>query len=313
MAIKYEAGINGFRQLSKMIFNFWGILKHRIALFRVHQWIKNLFIFLPLFFGLKLTDLHLLARCGISFISFCFISSAVYVFNDLFDLEMDRLHPKKKFRPIAAGTISNKEAVCEIIILLVLGIGLITVLKSVLAILIISGYLLINFLYTIKLKNIAILDVFLIAVGFIVRIFMGGVVCNIVLSHWIVIMTFLLALFLGFAKRRDDLLLFEKTGEKARSNISDFTLNFINQAMTIMASVVIVAYTMYTLSPEVISRTNPNLYFTTVFVIWGVLRYLQLTLVHNKSGNPTKIVLVDRYLQFIILGWILLFATLIYF
>src|SRR5690606_37377429 len=141
----------------------------------------------------------------------------------------------------------------------------------------------------------------------------GGVIAQVYISQWIVIMTFLLALFLGFAKRRDDVLLFMESGQKARKSIDGYNLEFINASMVIMAAVVIVAYLMYTLSEEVIIRFGTrHLYATSLFVILGIIRYLQITFVQQKSGNPTKILLRDVFIQLLLAGWIITFFVIIY-
>src|SRR5690606_6729843 len=178
---------------------------------------------------------------------------------------------------------------------------------------IIAFYLVMNILYTLKLKHISILDVVIIAVGFVLRVFIGGLVSDTHLSHWIILMTFVLALFLAFAKRRDDVFNFVQTGVTARKNLQGYNLEFLNVVITSLATVVIVCYVMYCTSPEVISRFGHNVYLTSIFVIMGVLRYLQLTLVWLISGNPTTILLENRFLQVIIIGWVLSFAAIIYY
>jgi decaprenyl-phosphate phosphoribosyltransferase len=169
-----------------------------------------------------------------------------------------------------------------------------------------------NILYCVKLKHIAILDVTLIASGFLIRIMLGGAITNTLLSHWIILITFLLALFLALAKRRDDVLIFIRTGDKMRKNIDGYNLDFLNVSMSIMSAVVIVAYIMYSTSPETVANIGQNLYFTSFFVIVGIMRYLQITFVNEKSGSPTNIVLHDLFLQLIILGWLGTFCILIY-
>ena len=174
-------------------------------------------------------------------------------------------------------------------------------------------YLLMNVAYCLVLKRYAILDVCTIAFGFVLRLFAGGIATGIGLSNWIVLMTFLLTLFLSFAKRRDDVLKMNQTGHAPRKNTSRYNLDFINQAITITATVTLVCYVMYTVSPEVEQRIGTRyLYLTTVFVIIGILRYLQLTLVDNKSGDPTKAMLHDRVLQAVVLLWFLAFLLIIY-
>ena len=174
-------------------------------------------------------------------------------------------------------------------------------------------YVVMNIAYSIYLKHVAILDVTIIAIGFVLRLFMGSVVTGITLSHWIVMMTFLLALFMALAKRRDDVLIYQNTGKKMRKVIDGYNLQFLDIAMAIMASVVIVAYIMYTTSLDVMERMNSHyLYLTALFVIIGVMRYLQIAFVFVDSGSPTQIVLRDRFIQFTLLGWVISFVWILY-
>jgi len=152
----------------------------------------------------------------------------------------------------------------------------------------------------------------IIALGFVLRILIGGAVTNTHLSHWIILMTFIFALFLALAKRRDDVLNYLQTGNKARKNIQGYNLEFLNVAITVMATVVVVCYLMYCTSVEIVGRFGDNVYLTSFFVILGILRYLQLTFVWLISGSPTLVLLRNRFLQLIILGWILSFFVIIY-
>jgi decaprenyl-phosphate phosphoribosyltransferase len=288
-------------------------LAQYIKLLRVHQWAKNLFIFLPSFFALKLRNGFILEQDILSFIAFSLLASAVYVFNDMFDVEADRLHPVKSKRPLVTKDVTNTEGVFLMGLLLIAGLCLfIFVIKSPVATLIAVLYLLQNIFYTIKLKHIAILDVVVISIGFVFRIIVGGAVTNTVLSHWIILMTFVFALFLALAKRRDDMFNFMETGNKSRKNIQGYNLDFLNVSITIMATVVIVCYIMYCTSYEIVARFGDNVYLTSFFVILGILRYLQLTFVNQVSGSPTIILLKNRFLQLVILGWIASFIAIIY-
>ena len=279
---------------------------------RPHHYIKNIFIFIPLFFALKITDMHLLFSAFIAFIAFSLSASAVYILNDYFDIEDDKKHPKKRLRPLASGEVSKKEAIVMMLSLFGFSIALISSL-SLGATAILFFYMMMNIAYSLHLKHIAIIDVTIIAIGFVLRLFMGSVVTGIVLSHWIVIITFLLALFMALAKRRDDVLIYENTGKKMRKVVDGYSLPFLDIAMAIMASVVIVSYIMYTSSPEVIERMGSEyLYLTSLFVIMGVMRYLQITFVFLDSGSPTQIVLKDRFVQFTLILWVVSFAWILY-
>lgn len=282
---------------------------------RPQQWIKNVFVFVPLFFGGSLLDTTDIIAAVTAAMAFCFISSSIYCLNDIIDVEDDRRHPTKCHRPIAAGKISVAQAYVMMALMVALSFGSVAMLGeyAVGVGAVVGLYLLMNVAYCLVLKRYAILDVCTIAFGFVLRLFAGGIATGIGLSNWIVLMTFLLTLFLSFAKRRDDVLKMNQTGHAPRKNTSRYNLDFINQAITITATVTLVCYVMYTVSPEVEQRIGTRyLYLTTVFVIIGILRYLQLTLVDNKSGDPTKAMLHDRVLQAVVLLWFLAFLLIIY-
>ena len=284
-----------------------------LKILRLHQWVKNTFIFIPLFFGGSLFDMADWTSSLVAFVAFSFAASAIYSINDIVDVEADKKHPKKCKRPIAAGLVSKRQASLLAIILAIAALALPFLLNNWMLSVVIAVYLAMNLCYCIRLKHYAIIDVCIVAMGFVMRIVAGGVATDIVLSRWIVMMTFLLTLFLSFAKRRDDVLIMNETGMAPRKNTSRYNLTFINQAITITGGVMLVCYIMYTVSPEVIERFNsPNLYMTSFFVILGLLRYIQLTVVDERSGEPTRLVLSDRLIQLIIAGWIISFAIIIY-
>jgi len=287
-------------------------LKHVINLMRPHQYIKNFFIFLPLFFALKITDTALLLNAIVAFIAFSFTASAIYILNDYHDIEEDREHPKKKFRPLASGAISKPQAMGIMGILAVAGFGLMATL-SLQAVGILATYVVMNIAYSSYLKHVAILDVVIIAIGFVLRLFIGSAVTGIVLSQWIVIMTFLLALFMALAKRRDDVLIYLESGKKMRKVIDGYNLHFLDIAMAIMGSVVIVVYIIYTTSSQVLEHFHTQyLYLTALFVTLGIMRYLQIAFVYLDSSSPTKIVLKDRFMQLTIIAWIISFVWILY-
>ncbi len=294
-------------------------MKNIILLLRPQQWIKNSFIFLPLFFDGKLTDLQLLLKDIIMFCSFSLAASGIYCFNDIYDVESDKLHPKKKLRPIANGAINKQRAYFIMFICFTLSFAIIGLwfnnenYKVAQLSCIIAFYIIMNFAYCTKLKQKAIVDVFIIATGFVLRIIVGGFATNVLLSQWIILMTFLLALFLAFAKRRDDVVMYETTGTIIRKNVNRYNITFMNQVIGIIASITMVCYIMYTVSPEVIERfQSTSLYITSVFVLAGIIRYLQITIVDIKSGSPTTILIKDRFIQLCILGWLLTFSLIIY-
>jgi len=286
-------------------------LKEIFQLLRVHQYIKNIFIFTPLLFSFS-NSIYLYFQATIAFIVFSLLASGIYIFNDLNDIDEDKLHPTKSRRPVASGKISLKFA--RNIFLALSSTSLIFAYFINFQMFgILFFYFILNILYSIKLKHIAILDIFIISTGFVLRLFVGSVVTGVVLSKWIIIMTFLLALFLALAKRRDDVLLANR-GEKTRKNIDGYNLEFINLTMVLMAGVVIVSYILYTVSNEVVAKIgSENLYLTSLFVILGIFRYMQITFVEELSGSPTKVVLKDSFMQISIVLWLVSFYLVIKF
>lgn len=288
-----------------------------LKLIRPHQWLKNVFVMIPMFFGGSLLDPSDIRASVVTFFAFSFIASSVYCFNDIIDVEADRRHPVKCKRPIASGAISVRSAWALMALMFLLSVGTVFLLDTYSHVinvgLVILIYYILNILYCSKLKQYAIVDVCIIAFGFVLRVLAGGFATDIALSKWLVLMTFLLTLFLSFAKRRDDVLRMNETGEPPRKNTIRYNLTFINQAITITASVTLVCYIMYTVSPEVVNRFHSDLlYLTSVFVLLGLLRYIQITVVDKRSGDPTKMMLRDRFTQCVVLLWALTFLVLIY-
>lgn len=290
-------------------------IKNVLKIIRPQQWLKNVFVLVPLFFGGSLLDSADILSSLVAFAAFSFVASAIYCLNDIVDVADDRRHPVKCHRPIASGKVSVAEGYAMMAVMVALSFGCASLLGAAgwgLAA-VIAVYLALNVAYCLVLKRHAIVDVCVIAFGFVLRLLAGGVATEIELSNWIVLMTFLLTLFLSLAKRRDDVLRMNKTGQAPRRNTIRYNLEFINQAITIAATVTLVCYIMYTVSPEVEARVGTRyLYLTTVFVLLGILRYLQLTLVDNKSGDPTKTMLRDRFLQVVVVLWLLAFLFIIY-
>lgn len=286
-----------------------------IRLIRPSHWIKNMFVFMPLFFGHQLLNIPLLLNAMVMCVSFSFIASAVYCLNDIIDVEADRRHPVKCKRPIASGDVSVPTAYLMMLILIAMSISVLFLssVGVVSGICVIVAYLLMEIAYCLKLKRYAIIDVCMLSLGFVLRIIAGGVVTDIVISHWLVMMTFLLTLFLGIAKRRDDVLKMMSTGIAPRHNTKRYNLTFVNNAITITASVMLVCYIMYTVSPEVTENFHTRyLYLTSIFVLIGLLRYMQLAVVDEKTGDPTKILLHDRFTQLVVAAWGLTFILIIY-
>lgn len=292
------------------------IIKAYVELMRPVQWMKNFFIFLPLFFGGRLFDGAVWVQGLLCFAAFSLVASSVYCLNDIHDAAADRTHPLKCGRPIASGRVRVKCAWTLCCLLAAAGLAipwLFIRYDPFVTLCVIVGYLLMNVAYTFRLKQMPIIDVFVIAFGFVLRLVSGGLSENVPLSPWIVLLTFLLALFLAFAKRRDDVLRTEESGVVARSSTRSYNREFLNTILGIIASVTMVCYIMYTLSPEVIERFhNSYIYVSAVFMLAGMIRYLQIAIVLRKSGSPTKVLAHDRFVQGCIVMWVLFFLVIIY-
>jgi len=287
-----------------------------LQLLRPLQWVKNVFVLTPLFFSNNLLNGELLWPTLIVFVAFCLVSSSVYCFNDIYDKEADRQHPVKCNRPIASGNVSVRTGYVLMVLTFLASFILMLFVASPqrsLLLIIISGYWLTNIAYCIKLKQYAIIDVFLIAAGYVLRVLSGGLVADIEVSGWLVLLTFLLCLFLALTKRRDDFYLFETTGKMPRRSISGYSAQFIDLSVTMVATITIVCYILYTMSESVIERMGtPYLYLTSIWVLAGLLRYLQNMLVFHSSGSPTKVVMTDHFIQLCIVGWLASFFAIIY-
>ncbi len=280
-------------------------MKDILTLLRPHQYVKNIFIFAPLIFAFHFTQ-EAVVDASIAFVFFSLLASSVYILNDYMDIQEDKKHPKKSSRPLASGAISKKSA-----LLLFLFLSGTTLLLSFFynqnLFYVLLAYFILNIAYSLKLKHLSLVDIFIIAIGFVLRLFAGAQVTQTPLSMWIIIITFLLAIFLALAKRRDDVLL-SLEGKETRKNIDGYNLEFVNAAMVLMSGVVIVSYLQYTVSPEVIARIGSEyLFLTTFFVILGILRYMQITFVEQQSGSPTKILLKDNFTKINLSLWLLSF------
>ncbi len=288
-------------------------LKDVFILFRTNQWIKNLFVFIPIFFAGELREIEKLKSVALAFCAFCFIASSIYVINDLMDIEADRRHPEKCKRPLAAGLVSTNIAWGAFIVLIVIGGLCAYQIHNFLFDIIILSYFFINIGYSLGLKRLSIIEILIVSSGFVLRAIGGGIVAEVEVSQWMLMMIFLLALFLALAKRRDDLLVSTKSGQAIRKSIQYYNIEYINALLIMMSGIIIVAYLMYVISPEVMNRFHSKyLYITSVFVIAGVMRYLQITLVENKSGSPTKILYRDNFIRITLALWVVTFYLIIY-
>ena len=293
-------------------------MKKYLKLLRVEQWVKNAFVFLPIFFSGHFISLDFLLKSIFAFIIFSLTASSIYILNDYLDIEADKKHSEKCKRPLASGEISKFTA--KFIFVGLMGICLILIVlgqeyfnKNLSKfIFIIGGYFVLNIAYTLKLKHIAIIDITIIAIGFVLRVFAGGYSTGLMISQWAILLTFILALVLAIGKRRGELINSQITG-KTRKALDGYNIQFADIALAISCSLAIIFYIMFTLSPDVQNRFNEKIFYTSFFVGFSFLRYLQQTLVYNKTESPTKIVYKDRYIQVTMVLWFITFILLIYF
>lgn len=293
-------------------------MKKYLKLLRVEQWVKNLFVFVPLFFSGNITNLDLLTKSIFAFIIFSFAASVVYILNDYNDIEADRKHPEKRRRPLASGAISKSTAIGILIGLLIADIAFVGFAQLYFHQplwkfgTIIAFYVVMNLAYTFRLKHVPIIDIFIIAIGFVLRVLAGGYITGISISQWAILLTFVLALVLAIGKRRGELINAQVSG-KTRKALDGYNVQFADIALSISITLAIVCYLMFTLSPEVQARFHERVFYTVVFVVFALLRYLQQTLVYNRTESPTKIVYRDRYIQVTLLLWVAAFLIQIYF
>ncbi len=271
------------------------MVKSYFKLLRTSQWIKNSFIFVPLLFSKHLFDYNYFKIVLLGFIAFSLLTSIVYIINDLIDIESDKLHPVKKFRPIASCKISKKNAtITAIIIALILSVML--PLFNIKFDLVLLSYFILNLFYSLIFKHIVLLDIFSIATGFMLRVIAGAYLIDIYISSWLILTTMFISLFLAIMKRQSELKLFEQEQNKnsTRHVLSSYSLEFTNQMATITASGVIICYALYSVAQRTISIfKTENLIYTTPFVVFGIFRYMYLVYIDKKGENATEIMLSD--------------------
>jgi 4-hydroxybenzoate polyprenyltransferase len=267
------------------------MIKNYIRLLRIPHWIKNVFIFIPLIFSKHLLDHEFLLPVLIGYITFSFVSSLVYVFNDLIDIESDQKHPNKKLRPLASGAVSKKEAVI-IIIILALVISVLVFFVNTEFIIIISSYIIINILYTLYLKNVVIVDLACISIGFLLRVIGGALIIDIYISSWLILTTMFISVFLAVMKRRSELVL--NSENETRKVLGEYNLTFIDQISAISAACVILCYAIYSVAEKTVQYFNTeNLVYSSIFVVFGIFRYMYLVFKKSKGENPTEIMITD--------------------
>jgi 4-hydroxybenzoate polyprenyltransferase len=282
-----------------------------IHLARPQQWIKNGFVLAPLLFSGRVRDPEAIGLAAVAFLAFCLSASAVYAMNDVVDRISDQAHPTKRHRPIAAGRVAAPTALGMGITLALVAIAIAWTIDRTM-ILGVVAYLGLNRLYTFWLKHLVILDVFAIAVFFLLRLLGGAVAIEVTASIWLILCGGLLALFLGFAKRRHELLLLGHESADHRSVLSEYSTVFLDQMSTVLLSVTVVTYIMYTVSADkVVEIGSHALVYSTAFVLYGVFRYLYLVH-HRDGGSPTETLLTDRALLVNVVLWVLYCGWVIY-
>ena len=279
---------------------------------RPHQWVKNLLVLAPLLFSKNLFNPVTVGQAAVTFALFCLVSSSVYLVNDIKDREQDRLHPHKRLRPIASGEISVKAAVEVMLLLLVTALaGGVVVDRGVALILLV--YWLVNFLYSVWLKHQVILDVFAIASGFLLRVAGGAIAIQIEMSHWLLLCTTLLALFLGFSKRRHELVLLGDAAVNHRQVLGDYSTHFLDMMIGIVTASTVMSYAFYTVSEETVNRFQTEaLLFTVPFVLYGIFRYLYLIYHRNQGGNPAHDLLADPHIIVNLCLWAAVTGVILY-
>jgi 4-hydroxybenzoate polyprenyltransferase len=291
--------------------SFISIVVHIVSMMRIKHYFKNISLFVPAFIHGILLQKSTIDLC-ITFIGFSLLCSAVYIINDISDRKHDKNHPSKQFRPIPVGKISIPVAVVFCIVLAVTGFSIIYLIDRY-AFYFSLIYFVVNVLYSLSLKHKAIIDVIIIACGFVLRLFIGSAVVNVVVDHWIVMLTFVASLFLAVTKRRDDMILYIESKKKNRKVIDQYNLSLLDFFISILATSSIIIYILYTVSPTTIAvYRNQYLYLTTIFIIIVLFRYIKITVVHHNSGNPVNIIVNDVIIKSTLLIWGAVMFLLLY-
>jgi 4-hydroxybenzoate polyprenyltransferase len=277
-----------------------------LRLIRPRQWVKNAFVVAPLFFTPGLLSSHNIGVVALGVACFCLLASSVYIINDYMDRETDRQHPEKAHRPLAAGTVTPAQALTFLVLMMIGACALAVWLGRDFA-LIALLYLVTNLLYSLALKRLSIVDVMLVALGYVLRVYAGAALIGVTASVWIISCTLLVSLFIALAKRRDDVA--RDLGAGHRAALKGYNKPFLDASIAIVLASLVVSYLIYTTEPH---AGTDRLYLTTPFVIMGVLRYLQIALVEERSGAPTSIVTTDRFLILCVVAWVCSYGALVY-
>jgi 4-hydroxybenzoate polyprenyltransferase len=280
---------------------------------RPHQWTKNLLVVpAALVFSKHLFEIDPVLRVGLALVVFCVLSGAVYLVNDLADLERDRLHPRKRFRPLASGVLPVPVARAAAVVLFVAGLGAALLLgpdffAASLA------YVLLNLAYSFSLKNVVILDVIAVSLGFVLRAVAGALAIDVHFSSWLLVITILLALFLSLAKRRHEMILLETSAVEHRRILAEYSPYLLDQMIAVVTASCLTAYAFYTLAPETVTKyQTERLALTIPFVLYGIFRYLYLVHRREGGGSPTDVLLTDRPLLVAVALWAVAVVVIVY-
>ncbi|HZW37929.1 MAG TPA: decaprenyl-phosphate phosphoribosyltransferase [Ignavibacteriaceae bacterium] len=291
------------------------MIKNYFNLLRVPQWIKNFFVFAPLVFSKHLFDIHYVIPSLQGFIIFCLVSSIVYILNDIIDIEADRAHPKKKFRPIPSGAVSKATAIILGVILFVIMIASLYFIGNSNYTIVVLSYFILNAFYSMSFKHIVLLDIFSIAAGFMLRVISGAVIISVPISSWLILTTMFLSLYLGVMKRYSELEIVPNGGSvtSTRKVLTHYSPVFTQQMATIAAAGVIICYALYTVTPRTVTEFGTdNLIYTTPFVVFGIFRYMYLTYINQKGENTTEIMLTDAAMISNVFLYIIITTLIIY-
>lgn len=288
------------------------ILMQLFKSLRAYQWTKNLLLFAAIVFARQLHVPGQLKNAVVAFVAFCAASSAMYLLNDILDVKQDRLHPEKCKRPIASGKLSIPAAIAAAAALGAAAFGLSFWLGAKFAG-IMAAYVIITVAYSLGLKNVFLLDVLVISVGFVIRALAGAVALDVSFSNWLVVCTLFLALFLSLSKRRHEIQLLESEAVNHREVLGHYTVPYLDSLNLVVVCATLITYTIYTCSPEVVQRLGTDrLYLTLPFVVYGLFRYLYLLHTNNHGGDPARTLVKDRYLAVTVLLWGVLCVVIIY-
>lgn len=288
-------------------------MKDYIKLIRVKHWLKNGLVFLPLFFSANLFNLNMFLTCIMAFFIFSFTSSIVYVINDMNDIEKDKLHPVKKNRPLASGKISKTQAKIVIVVLALIIAGFMTFAylknNNILIFILPIVYLVLNILYSIWLKHVPIIDVVILVSGFVFRVMYGGAIVNVEVSKYLLLMIMFASFYLGFGKRRNEII---KNGKKSRKVLEFYNKEFLDKNMYVCLGLAIVSYTLWCVDPTTIARIGNDYLFFTIPLVMVILQLYSLNIEGNSHGDPIEVILSDKTLIITVILYILVMGGLLY-